>query len=111
MSVQDARSRRKSQEVNLDRFSFKEEKEALPNLHSGFTEECSKHTGKSAFFLSIWFNNGQYKACLLDRESEEKAFYNIGELFNILAITEEALRNDTLEWIPATTATKGSWHG
>jgi len=110
MSVQDARAKRKQVDSNQDRFEFKEEKESLPNLHSGFTEECSKQPGKSAFFLSLWFSNGQYKACLLDRESEEKAFYNIGELFNILSVTETALQQDLLEWIPAGNSTKGSWH-
>jgi len=110
MSVQDARAKRKQVDSNQDRFDFREEKESLPHVHSGFTEECTKQPGKSAFFLSIWFSNGQYKACLLDRESEEKAFFNIGELFNVLAITETALAKDLLEWIPAGSATKGSWH-
>ena len=110
MSVQDARTKRKQADSNLDRFEFKEEKETLPNLHSGFTEECSKQPGKSAFFLSIWFNNGQYKACLLDRESEEKCFFNIGELYNVLSIAETALAKELLEWIPAGNSSKGSWH-
>ena len=110
MNVQDKRRQRKSQDSNIDKFEFTEEKKSLPNLHSGFSEECSKQPGKSAFFLSIWFSQGQYKACLLDRESEEKAFYNIGEIFDVLAITETALEKDLLEWIPAGQTTKGSWH-
>jgi len=110
MNVQDKRRQRQTVDANLDKFEFKEEKETLPNLHSGFSEECSKQPGKSAFFLSIWFSQGQYKACLLDRESEEKAFYNIGEIYNVLAITETALAKDLLEWIPATEKVKGSWH-
>ena len=110
MNVQDKRRQRKSLDSNIEKFEFKEEKETLPNLHSGFSEECSKLPGKSAFFLSIWFSGGQYKACLLDRESEEKAFFNIGEIYNVLAITETALEKDLLEWIPATEKTKGSWH-
>jgi len=110
MSVQDKRRERHSQDTNTDKFEFVDEKKTLPNLHSGFIEECKKQPGKSAFFLSIWFSQGQYKACLLDRESEEKAFFNIGEIYNVLAITETALEKDLLEWIPAGTNNKGSWH-
>lgn len=110
MNVQDKRRQRKTQDANIDKFEFVEEKKNLPNLHSGFSEECSKMPGKSAFFLSIWFSAGQYKACLLDRESEEKAFFNIGELFDVLAITETALEKDLLEWIPSQEKGKGGWH-
>jgi hypothetical protein len=110
MNVQDMRRQRQSLDSNVNKFEFTQEKETLPNLHSGFSEECSKMPGKSAFFLSIWFSQGQYKACLLDRESQEKAFFNIGEIYDVLAVTEEALANDMLEWIPATEKTKGSWH-
>ena len=110
MSVQDQRRERQSQDANTDKFDFKEEKETLPYLHSGFTEECTKQPGKSAFFLSVWFSQGQYKACLLDRESQEKAFFNVGEIYNLLAVTETALMRDLLEWIPAGASTKGSWH-
>jgi hypothetical protein len=110
MSVQDQRRSRQTQDENSDKFEFKEEKATLPYLHSGFTEECANQPGKSAFFLSVWFSQGQYKALLFDRQSGEKAFYNIGELYNILAVTETALSRDLLEWIPATEKTKGSWH-
>ena len=110
MSVQEKRRERKSADVNLDKFEFTAEKEGLPNLHAGFTEECTKQQGKSAFFMSIWFSQGQYKACLLDRESEEKAFFNIGELLHAFSIAETALEKDLLEWIPANDRQKGSWH-
>ena len=110
MNVQDRRRDRQSQDSNLDKYEFNQERETIPNLHSGFIEECTKQPGKSAFFLSIWFSQGQYKGCLLDRQSEEKAFVNIGELFEVLAVLENALENDSLEWIPAQAGSKGSWH-
>lgn len=101
MSVQESRANRKNLGSNLDRFDFTLEKKEIPNLHSGFTEECTKLMGKSAFFLSVWFNNGQYKCCLLDRESGEKCFMDIGEITTMLTSLEDGLRNETLDWIDA----------
>ena len=102
MSVQESRAARKQQGARLDRFEFAAEKKELPNLHSGFTEESTKQPGKSAFFLSIWFTDGQYKCCLMDRESNEKCFVDVGELCTTFHVLEEGLCNETLGWIDAT---------
>ena len=102
MSVQDARANRKNLGTNVDRFEFLLEKQEMPNLHSGFTEESTRQPGKSAFFLSFWFNNGQYKCCLMDRESNEKCFLDVGEITTMLTSLEAGLVNDTLDWNDAT---------
>jgi len=102
MSVQESRKNRKEHGINNDRFGFQLERQEMPNLHSGFTEECSKLNGKSAFFLSVWFTGGQYKCCLLDRESNEKCFMDVGEITTMLTSLEKGLVDDTLEWIDAT---------
>lgn len=103
MSVQEARHNRKNLGSNLDRFEFALEKQEIPNLHSGFIEESTKQPGKSAFFLSVWFSNGQYKCCLMDRESNEKCFLDVGEITTMLTSLEDGLANQTLDWIDATT--------
>jgi len=107
MSVQDARRERQSSGITQDRYEFHEEKKSIPLTHSGFIEECVSKPGKSAFFLSIWFTNGMYKGCILDRESNEKAFFDIGELMDVLGRLEQHLEQGTLEWLPATEPTRG----
>ena len=102
MSVQESRKNRKEHGANNDRFQFQVERKEIPNLHSGFIEESTHHPGKSAFFLSVWFSNGQYKCCLMDRQSNEKCFMDIGEITTLLTTLEDALVQDTLDWMDAT---------
>jgi len=109
MSVQDARRDRQNQGITQDRYEFIEEKRSIPLTHSGFVEECQSKPGKSAFFLSIWFTNGGYKGCLLDREASEKAFFDIGELMDVLGKLEQHLEQGTFEWIPATDSRRGGF--
>ena len=78
-------------------------------LYSGFIEECTNKPGKSAFFLSVWFTNGQYKGCLLDREAGEKAFFDVGELLDVLGRIEQHLEQGTFEWLPATDNKRGGF--
>lgn len=100
MNVQEAREARKRSEGNVDRHEFRDEKEHLPLLHSGFVECCTHDPAKSAFFLQIWFQNGEYRGCLLDREGEEKAFVTFGELMDTFAILQTHLDKFTLDWQP-----------
>jgi len=100
MDVAKAREARKKQEGNLDRHDFAEEKEHLPLLHSGFVECCTHDPSKSAFFVQIWFQNGEYRGCLLDREAEEKAFCNFGELMDTFSKLQDGLDKLTLDWVP-----------
>ena len=109
MSVQEARRERQQQGTTIDRFEFKEEKRSIPLTHSGFIEECTNKPGKSAFFLSVWFTNGQYKGCLLDREAGEKAFFDVGELLDVLGRIEQHLEQGTFEWLPATDNKRGGF--
>jgi len=100
MDVKQAREDRKKQEVSAFRHDFKEEMEHYPHLHSGFIENCSDGSGKSAFFLSVWFANGSYRGVLLDREGREKAFFDAGRLVDVFAYLEESLDKCTLDWQP-----------
>lgn len=100
MDVKQAREARKKKEGNFDRHNFEEEKEHLPLLHSGFIETCSNDPTKSAFFLTIWFANGSYRGCLLDREAGEKAFVDFGELMDTFAKLQTGLDTLTLDWQP-----------
>jgi len=109
MSVQEDREKRKRQGANLDRYEFKLEKQEIPSLHSGFTENCSKLQNKSAFFLSVWYTGGQYKCCLLDREANEKCFVDIGEITTLLTTLEDGLVNNTLDWIDASVSSARSF--
>lgn len=100
MDVQQAREARKKSEATVDKHDFKDEKEHYPHLHSGFIELCTQNTSKSAFFLSIWFANGSYRGVLLDREGQEKAFFDSGRLVDVFAFLEEGLDKLTLDWQP-----------
>lgn len=100
MSYAEQRERRQKEDANVSKHDFGWEEEQLPMLHSGFLERCKGDDSKSAFFLSIFFANGEYRCRLQDRQADEKAFIRVTSLRGLFEQLEAALSADDVEWTP-----------
>lgn len=85
--------------VNEDKHDFSWELEHIPTVHSGFLQSLNGDDSKSVLRLTYYYSKGSYHCLLLDRSAREKAFINVGTLGEGLAIVEEAMKNNTLEWM------------
>lgn len=109
MSYAERRKRSEDNDQSHYRHDFGWEEQQLPVLHSGFTEPVSKHPEKSRLFVSLFFANGSYRARIQDRETDEKAFLDVGTLREFLDKVESALANDALDWTPDRQSRNGTW--
>ncbi len=99
MDYAELRERRSQQDVAQEKFDFETEKKEFPLLHSGFTEPLTNRPEKNAFMFTIYFQRGQYVVWLQDRQNETKAFINVGTLIQAFAVVEQALLDDTVDWV------------
>lgn len=107
MSYAEKRQKRKDSDVNLSRHDFDWEQERTPLLHDGFQEVCAGDSGRGVLFVSFWFANGSYRCRIQDRQSDEKAFLDVGTLEGSWERVEHALANDALDWTPDVKARNG----
>lgn len=101
MSYEEIRNRRAQDEVSTDVADYSWEEEQIPCLHSGLVETFEGSDGKGSLALSLYFQNGSYRARLHDRQRDEVAFTRVGSLGGFLLEIERQLLANELDWTPS----------
>lgn len=109
MSYSQLRESRQKDDANCDRFDFSWELESIPLLHSGMTETCRNNPAKSVLGLSIFFANGSYRVRIEDRQEDEKAFLELGNLREAWITIEAAIQENRLDWTPDSRRRNGTF--